>query len=1043
MGFLTKTQILTKHLQMTGLVKKFAIPLPSMYIGAISLTDILNFDWSFFAYMWPELPTISFQIQFIAGCVVLPLAVMFGTLVAFLDYFYIEWFSGLLIGILMLFLAFAKRLSVDDSSPISVDDQMSGSELWLYTATAIVLVSTQAIMCRFFLPQYLLKGLSEAAKTGLRALSLTLEPVLLTCSLIIAGLPQTVVYVAMSLCGLYLAIMLRIRLVTNGMDAQLNTLWAVCMALIVGSIVYVWWKVKIDPPNQMPGSVVAFGYFQLAASGLGLLLQAFSNNSAKFQELRETLQNISDRGFLTACFFFICAAMVPVITNCLQMYMCVNFSCPEGTRFNPFVPMVEEDTYTTDSNNFCDPCNFTHSPNLNSYFDDGLGGTQLRNVCPFAAEDLCPSWSERRLLQHPDTTCETDAHPMFMAAASVSLIVFTVVINLMFYKLTRDITQTLTSSTAEKFEELKSKHSELVNDYVSKKADRDEAKMLIKFALEKKAIKKRESRKRTESGVGNNKINLRKPRRSSNERLLLGSDSDKDLPLLKEQGEDSLDAFVETGDKSPLDSTTRGGGLDHGSDDEGSEMLQMPKMVRHESSMGEFEGLDATANNVKIPLPEPTRPPPPPTSDDAFAEVCARITPKASALYSPYRFPMKYFMLIDNFHRLLLVLVTVVLAPLFGVGVFLNLAAHLAMFIILLFCSPFHDRWEQLLSLIASGCDVFNGVYVVLIWAMPDEEALTNDATVIIVSIITIAVPLVASIALFGIGMYTSWTNPYRKAEREKLEAEKKEKKAKKKARLKEIEMEKKFRKEMGCEDSVAGDDDLSKRKSVTEVMPPDPDEVKTNTIDMETKGTMLRFFLIGAVPWLVASAVVCVMAITKADPTDDNFVIGSDSGLRTQDYVLGGQYDWNAFTEHCCCFESQKPIRGFNVTERWVCSNINRNTPGFNYSQQMEAQRQTDGNPSSLFVTGVSPTRTVSKNRKGVTATGIFVSGVPVDDGIPIRSVCGNLVRSPANCSIELEDSNATENAQGSGTVVLRCNPQNYLKENWNVTETASRLLW
>eukprot|EP00759_Apiculatamorpha_spiralis_P031002 PhF_6_TR32690/c0_g1_i1/m.48262 len=157
MGVLTKTQILTKHLQMTGLVKKFAIPLPSMYIGAISLTDIFNFDWSFFAYVWPDLPVISFQIQFIAGCVVLPLAVMFGTLVAFLDYFYIEWFSGVLMGVLMLFFALANYIAVDDSSPISVDSQTAGSELWIYTAGAIIVISTQSIMCRFFLPEILLR----------------------------------------------------------------------------------------------------------------------------------------------------------------------------------------------------------------------------------------------------------------------------------------------------------------------------------------------------------------------------------------------------------------------------------------------------------------------------------------------------------------------------------------------------------------------------------------------------------------------------------------------------------------------------------------------------------------------------------------------------------------------------------------------------------------------------------------------------------------------------------------------------------------------
>eukprot|EP00744_Colponema_vietnamica_P008642 GILI01012322.1.p1 GENE.GILI01012322.1~~GILI01012322.1.p1 ORF type:complete len:597 (+),score=96.52 GILI01012322.1:56-1792(+) len=577
------------------------------------------------------------------------------------------------------------------------------------------------------------------------------------------------------------------------------------------------------------------------------------------------------------------------------------------------------------------------------------------------------------------------------------------------------------------------KHKELVAEYVENRDAREEAAMMIRFGVEKRAVKKREARKRAESGPARPKG----PRRNSNERLLLGSDSDDDrMQTRKVVSGDSLDGYVDRGH-----GTAKGF---HPDDDGDSELLQLPMhdSSNDQSTMGEFNGLDEAAARIKNPIPEPEKPPPPPTQDDAFAEVCARVTPKASALYSPYRFPMRYFILIDNLHRLVLVLVTVVLSPLFGVGVFLNLVAHVSMFVALLATSPYHDKWEQLLSLIATGCDVFNGVYVVLIWAWPNEPALTNDATVIIVMIITIAIPLVACIGLFGIGMYTAWSNPYRKAEREKLKKEEEARRKIKMQRRKQEELEKKFRKEMGGK-ALSPEQSMSHRASVGEVIPPDPDEVKTNVIDRETKGTMLRFFLIGAVPWLIASAVVCIMAITKDDATNDDFVLGSDSSLRTQEYVLGGRFDWEDFTEHCCCFESRTPISGFNLTERWVCSNVAKNTTGFNYTHVIEQLRLSNGNPSALYVSGVAPTTTVSKNRRGILSTGIFLSGLAQDDGVPIRSVCGNILRSPSQCSIELQDSNSTDSQTGRGTVVLQCQPSDYLSTAWNVTDTAQRLLW
>eukprot|EP00760_Papus_ankaliazontas_P017794 PhM_4_TR17385/c2_g1_i6/m.32859 len=119
----------------------------------------------------------------------------------------------------------------------------------------------------------------------------------------------------------------------------------------------------------------------------------------------------------------ISASFIPVISYCVNMFMCVEYTCPAGTKFNPFVHRPVGNISRSETI-FCDPCVFDNNNNNNN----NTGG------CPYSMELMCPAFSDRRLAKFPDISCTSEAHPYFLVSAVLSSFVYLVGVPTLFHR---------------------------------------------------------------------------------------------------------------------------------------------------------------------------------------------------------------------------------------------------------------------------------------------------------------------------------------------------------------------------------------------------------------------------------------------------------------------------------------------------------------------------------------------------------------------------------------------------------------------------------
>eukprot|EP00760_Papus_ankaliazontas_P017796 PhM_4_TR17385/c2_g1_i8/m.32823 len=122
----------------------------------------------------------------------------------------------------------------------------------------------------------------------------------------------------------------------------------------------------------------------------------------------------------------ISASFIPVISYCVNMFMCVEYTCPAGTKFNPFVHRPVGNISRSETI-FCDPCVFDNNNNNNNN-NNNTGG------CPYSMELMCPAFSDRRLAKFPDISCTSEAHPYFLVSAVLSSFVYLVGVPTLFHR---------------------------------------------------------------------------------------------------------------------------------------------------------------------------------------------------------------------------------------------------------------------------------------------------------------------------------------------------------------------------------------------------------------------------------------------------------------------------------------------------------------------------------------------------------------------------------------------------------------------------------
>eukprot|EP00759_Apiculatamorpha_spiralis_P037877 PhF_6_TR37504/c0_g1_i3/m.55388 len=121
---------------------------------------------------------------------------------------------------------------------------------------------------------------------------------------------------------------------------------------------------------------------------------------------------------------------IPILSYSINMFMCVEYSCPAGTKFNPFVQRPVGNT-STSSEIFCDRCD-----------------PKVFTQCPVTDVNvLCPAFSDRRLVKYPDISCTVESHPYFMVAAVLSVLVYLFAIPKLYRATVMICTNTIDQST--------------------------------------------------------------------------------------------------------------------------------------------------------------------------------------------------------------------------------------------------------------------------------------------------------------------------------------------------------------------------------------------------------------------------------------------------------------------------------------------------------------------------------------------------------------------------------------------------------------------
>eukprot|EP00164_Ancoracysta_twista_P016394 GFYU01027474.1.p1 GENE.GFYU01027474.1~~GFYU01027474.1.p1 ORF type:complete len:508 (+),score=12.08 GFYU01027474.1:190-1524(+) len=419
----------------------------------------------------------------------------------------------------------------------------------------------------------------------------------------------------------------------------------------------------------------------------------------------------------------------------------------------------------------------------------------------------------------------------------------------------------------------------------------------------------------------------------------------------------------------------------------------------------------------------PAIPPPVPQHEDAFAAVSARVTPKASSLYAPFRHPMRQFLVVDNIHRILLVLSTVVISPLVDLGGVLFMALQMGMLLFLCLTRPFHNTLELGLSILISFCDVLSGLYATLLWAYPTNPTITSQGLGITLIIVSFVVPVLATIILQGVSMYTSYHDPHARAAKDKIKKEKNSKRAEISKLIRRAEYELQLSIELG--ESPQQHANIRQRRdqlqqNLKEPLAETKEQIMTRKLDALTKARMLRVFIMFCTPIFMIAAIVTVMTVYDEEYPD--YRVASDASDRSAKSVLADRSSWDDFTAECCCFASSYPMAGYVVSERWVCMDglpANFSDWPVSFRQSYFEANKASSSGGSEFVPRVA----LSKNR---------ADSKLVDDGRGIRPTCG--VQLPSQCNIQIDSAK---------DVSFVCNPSDYPETTLNATQFAAKVMW
>ena len=404
---------------------------------------------------------------------------------------------------------------------------------------------------------------------------------------------------------------------------------------------------------------------------------------------------------------------------------------------------------------------------------------------------------------------------------------------------------------------------------------------------------------------------------------------------------------------------------------------------------------------------------PPP---DVYRRQVYTVEPAAASLYQPFTLQHKYFAIILLGFRLVLVAFAGVLGPWYpDWGLYSLLATHTSAVGALLYTRPFIEMVEQLFAVALELCSVTNTAFAISILHGFEPQPWFVYALLIA----NVVVPIVAALATFRF-VRTKARRKAREAHAKHVQEMESRGELEDEAAPESLEATllagRPVLRAPGSPSSPptrAGSKYLTlshevrsrglKHIAIPKVVMPTPHEeeqiIEENEqlkagLNLKTADMVTTYF--AALGMLLLAAGGCsLLGYMKGARSD--FPDGSTKSSRGPMPVIAGYSSFTEMTTSCCCIESMNPAAAFNTTERWLC-----------------------------------PGHSVVVDRGRVTFDGL-------DNGLPIRPICGNQASIRFECEIEV---NGTSDAP---SVQLAC-PASVTDATWRqigVSAEAVELLF
>ena len=401
MGKIQMAKMITAHFQFLGLLAKLNFEFPNLFKDFVDLSGLtnLNFDYVF---DWLEIPRIDHRIMFILIAIGIPLGLMIVTALVFYSVSAILQFTGVVVGALVV-LAFILRISAPEWIPDDVEEHVG---TWHLLGVGVVILAGP-ILFRIG------RKLYWKTDSKSQVLCELIKPSSIVGGLVLAGSSLIVQKIGIGVTAVFMAF----SIFRSDIDKrQLRVIFSLLFLGAAGYVIYAFeWSIRTPPQFFIPAVVVVF--LGLVNCIEDALRAAQTSTTRGFFSIRAKIQKFMDTSLLTLALFGLQAAFVPVLTFCLDIFLCADYACPLGTKFNPWAPRPP-DSYTVSDDLFCDACNF-------------------QNGCAFDRDSMCPPYKSRRLLKHPSVGCDEKGFTLFVVSAALVLIVFLVVILVMYHRVIR------------------------------------------------------------------------------------------------------------------------------------------------------------------------------------------------------------------------------------------------------------------------------------------------------------------------------------------------------------------------------------------------------------------------------------------------------------------------------------------------------------------------------------------------------------------------------------------------------------------------------